>query len=173
MIRLQLIGHRGCGKSSLLRRLESYFPDSSIHFLSLDTLIEKKYKKKISVIFASEGEEGFREKEKATLSEVHKKFSGQSVVLDRGAGCLAPIESPWEALWVRRSVDLSQYQFLNRPSLDGGLKMSPERFESRQKFYNEQASNQYLMTVGWSQPNRYDKKFFQAYFGQATHFENS
>lgn len=66
---LYLVGMMGSGKSSvgdkLARRMGSY------KFLDTDDIIEKATKLKISDIFESEGEEGFREVEAQVLDTVH------------------------------------------------------------------------------------------------------
>lgn len=66
---LYLVGMMGSGKSSvgdkLARRIGSY------KFLDTDDIIEKATKLKISEIFDSEGEEGFRDVESQVLDTVH------------------------------------------------------------------------------------------------------
>jgi len=66
---LYLVGMMGSGKSSvgdkLARRMGSY------KFLDTDDIIEKATKMKISEIFDSEGEEGFRDVESQVLDTVH------------------------------------------------------------------------------------------------------
>jgi len=66
---LYLVGMMGSGKSSvgdtLARRMGSY------KFLDTDNIIEKATKMKITEIFASEGEDGFRDVESQVLDTVH------------------------------------------------------------------------------------------------------
>ena len=62
-----LIGFMGCGKSSVGRRLAKRL---SFQLLDTDERIEKKEKKKISTIFAENGEAHFRRLETETVKEL-------------------------------------------------------------------------------------------------------
>ena len=66
-----LVGHRGVGKSSLLIRLQSYFPKDK--FLDLDREIESRQNKNISEIFKLQGEAKFRQIELETFIEIEKQ----------------------------------------------------------------------------------------------------
>ena len=70
----------GCGKSSLGRSLAS---ELNLTFIDLDSFLEEKYFKTIPQIFAEEGEESFRRKERNVLEEV---CGFDDVILATGGG---------------------------------------------------------------------------------------
>ena len=79
-----LIGHRGVGKTSLLKRMQKYFPQTDLHFFDLDQEISKQYGKSIIHLFQDMGEAQFREIENKIFSDLinhHSKF-----ILSVGAG---------------------------------------------------------------------------------------
>ncbi len=79
-MRIFLIGYMGAGKTtvgkSLARRM-------NLSYIDTDHFIENRYRKKISDIFASEGEECFRDIEHRVLLEV-SEF--ENVVVSTGGG---------------------------------------------------------------------------------------
>lgn len=79
-MRIFLIGFMGCGKSTMGRALASKL---NLTFIDLDTFLEEKYFKTIPQIFAEEGEESFRRKERNVLEEV---CSFDNVILATGGG---------------------------------------------------------------------------------------
>ncbi len=62
------IGHRGVGKSSLLKRHKEYFPE--VRHFDLDFEIENRTGKKIQNIFTEHGEDYFRKIEQETFFEL-------------------------------------------------------------------------------------------------------
>ncbi len=70
----------GCGKSTLGRSLAS---ELNLTFIDLDSFLEEKYFKTIPQIFAEEGEESFRRKERNVLEEV---CGFDDVILATGGG---------------------------------------------------------------------------------------
>ena len=70
----------GCGKSTLGRKLAS---ELNLTFIDLDSFLEEKYFKTIPQIFAEEGEDAFRRKERKVLEEV---CSFDNVILATGGG---------------------------------------------------------------------------------------
>ena len=70
----------GCGKSTMGRSLASQL---NLTFIDLDSFLEEKYFKTIPQIFAEEGEESFRRKERKVLEEV---CSFDNVILATGGG---------------------------------------------------------------------------------------
>ena len=70
----------GCGKSTMGRALASKL---NLTFIDLDSFLEEKYFKTIPQIFAEEGEESFRRKERNVLEEV---CSFDNVILATGGG---------------------------------------------------------------------------------------
>lgn len=79
-MRIYLVGYMGCGKSTIGRKLADLL---SLNFIDLDKYIEERYFKTIPVIFEEEGEKGFREKERLSLSEV-SQF--EDIVVGTGGG---------------------------------------------------------------------------------------
>ena len=82
-MRLFLIGFMGCGKSTMGRALASQL---DLTFIDLDSFLEEKYFKTIPQIFAEEGEDGFRKKERKVLEEVCL-FDDVIVATGGGAPC--------------------------------------------------------------------------------------
>ena len=67
MIRVFLMGFMGAGKTTLGKALAK---DLGISFIDLDQYIERRYMKTVGQIFATKGEQGFREIESRLLREV-------------------------------------------------------------------------------------------------------
>ena len=79
-MRIFLIGFMGSGKSTMGRALAS---ELKLNFIDLDTFLEEKYFRTIPQIFAEEGEDGFRRKERKILEEVS---AFDDVVVATGGG---------------------------------------------------------------------------------------
>jgi len=82
-MRIFLIGYMGCGKSTMGRALAASL---NLTFIDLDTYLEERYFKTIPQIFAEEGEESFRLKERKVLEEV-AAFDQVIVATGGGAPC--------------------------------------------------------------------------------------
>jgi shikimate kinase len=82
-MKIFLIGFMGCGKSTLGRKLSSAL---NLTFIDLDTFLEEKYYRTIPQIFAEEGEDSFRKKERNVLEEV-SMFDDVIVATGGGAPC--------------------------------------------------------------------------------------
>jgi len=82
-MRIFLVGYMGCGKSTIGRKIAATM---GISFVDLDKYIEERYFKSVPLIFAEEGEEGFREKERVSLFEV-SQFEDIVVGTGGGAPC--------------------------------------------------------------------------------------
>lgn len=82
-MRIFLIGFMGCGKSTLGRSLASKL---GLTFVDLDNYLEERYFKTIPRIFAEEGEDAFRRKERKMLEEV-AAFDQVIVATGGGAPC--------------------------------------------------------------------------------------
>ncbi len=82
-MRIYLIGYMGCGKSTIGRKIAALM---GISFVDLDKYIEERYFKSVPAIFAEEGEERFREKERVALHEV-SEFEDVIVGTGGGAPC--------------------------------------------------------------------------------------
>lgn len=84
-----LIGPMGAGKSALGRRIASHF---GLHFVDTDALIEQRTGTSIPIIFDVEGEDGFRAREKAVITEVCA-LHGQ--VIATGGGAVLDVENQY------------------------------------------------------------------------------
>jgi len=82
-MKIFLIGFMGCGKSTMGRELASRL---NLTFIDLDSFLEEKYFRTIPQIFAQEGEEAFRLKERKVLEEV-SMFDNVIVATGGGAPC--------------------------------------------------------------------------------------
>ena len=80
---LSLIGYRGAGKSAIGRRLSLL---AARPFFDLDTEIERRRGRKISLVFAEEGEPAFRDYEQAALQEV--VFGASGAIIATGGGAI-------------------------------------------------------------------------------------
>ena len=80
MTRIMLIGYMGSGKTTIGRQLAMAL---GLQFYDLDWYIEMRYHKKVSEIFAEQGEEYFRDLEQRMLHEV-AEF--EDVVISCGGG---------------------------------------------------------------------------------------
>ncbi len=82
--RIFLTGFMGCGKSTFGRRLARA---TGWDFLDTDHEIERRAGKTVSEIFASEGEERFRELEREVIAEAAASEHDTIVALGGGAVC--------------------------------------------------------------------------------------
>ncbi len=73
----------GSGKSTLGRRLSKH---TGLQFTDMDNFIEERYYKTIPQIFAEEGEEEFRKKERKALEEL-SEFTDIVIATGGGAPC--------------------------------------------------------------------------------------
>ena len=80
MERVYLIGYMGCGKTTIGKRLAKSL---GWDVIDMDSRIENRYRKTIPDIFASEGEESFRKKERFILEELSAL---ENVVVSTGGG---------------------------------------------------------------------------------------
>lgn len=78
-----LIGFMGCGKSTLGRALSAA---SGKQFIDLDNYIEQRFHSNIRDIFATRGEDGFRDLERRMLEEV-SEFEDVIVACGGGTPC--------------------------------------------------------------------------------------
>lgn len=79
-MRIFLIGFMGAGKSALGKGLAA---ELGLKFIDLDKEIEKHFGKDVAAIFASEGEDVFRDTESQKLAEA---IEGDDFVLATGGG---------------------------------------------------------------------------------------
>jgi shikimate kinase len=79
-MRIFLTGYMGCGKSTIGRKVAALL---GINFIDLDKYIEERNFKSVPAIFAQDGEEAFRLKERQALQEV-SQF--EEIVVGTGGG---------------------------------------------------------------------------------------
>lgn len=146
-----VVGHRGTGKTEMMKRLQLYLRDQQVDFVDLDTEIEKKIGKSIRELFLEHGETYFREMERQLFLEILQK-PRQEMYLVLGAGFdLSVIPETVRVLWVKRRTDLDGRIFLNRPRLEPDLSPLEEfrlRADVREQRYRDRADEVYLMPEG-------------------------
>jgi shikimate 5-dehydrogenase/shikimate kinase len=166
--RVALIGHRGVGKSSLLKRVEDYFKaqGQAILCLDLDSEIEKRVGQPIQQIFEMAGEAAFRDYERKTFFEIHQKIASEKnpVFLAMGAGfAVDSIPSEWTALWIRRSTDADGRIFLDRPRLNTKVSATiefRERYDQRQSAFRKRADEILWLDEGLDRADSTEFRFF-------------
>jgi len=135
-----IIGHRGTGKSTFLKRHQSYFPQ--INHVDLDLFIQESEKKPISQIFSDQGESEFRKLEIKYFKELAQK---DEIVISLGAGFLLntidhQILEKFEIIYLSRRTDKDGRVFLNRPRLNKNLSAIEEyliRYSEREPLFRQ------------------------------------
>ena len=90
-MKLFLIGYMGCGKSSLGRRLAHRL---AIDFVDMDKAIEAEAAMTIPQIFATEGEEAFRKREREMITKLGSAEGDQIIATGGGAPCRNKAKRP-------------------------------------------------------------------------------
>lgn len=98
---LVLIGGRGCGKSSIARRLAKR--NKQFVLLSLDALIQYEATASIPEIVAERGWAGFRDLEFAVVERACRFVN--SALLDCGGGVVVDVDEREREVFSRRKVD--------------------------------------------------------------------
>ena len=145
-----LIGHRGVGKTSLLKRIQTYrekagFPKG--HFLDLDKEISRKKKLSIENLFSQFGEAPFRQMEEEVLFELIENQKDPTYIA-LGAGYEGRIPAQALRVWIRRETDDLGRIFLDRPRLNPNLSSLEEFFhrkKEREERYKRQSEGLQLM----------------------------
>lgn len=147
-MRIFLIGFMGSGKTHWGRKLSACL---ELPFLDLDAVIVEKEGKSISDIFAEQGEEYFRTREKEVLEEVTEE--GEAFILSCGGGTpcffnnIEFMKKSGTVVWLNTSIDVLQQRLLkerkSRPLIreidDAELRRFIVRKLSERKMYYEQA----------------------------------
>lgn len=151
-----LIGHRGVGKSLLLRRIKEYYDGygEEITCIDLDQEIETRIGLNISEIFQKYGEDEFRRIELEKFQEIGLEVEKKRihVYIAVGAG-FDPglIPENYRCLWVRRFSDERGRIFFDRPKLDktaGPLAEFQGRFKSRDDGFRRRADRVFFLEEG-------------------------
>lgn len=144
-----IIGHRGVGKTELIKRLQVYEPEADV--IDLDTAIEQKIGRSIRDMFLEHGEAYFREHERQLFLEILQRQHKKTYVV-LGAGFdLSSLPPDIEVLWVRRTTDPHGRIFLDRPRLHPDISPLDEfkkRSVSREEAYRRAATEIYQMPEG-------------------------
>jgi len=158
-----LIGHRGTGKSSLLKRILEYYRlrNKPVRCLDLDDLIVAEEGKEVSEIFVQFGEAYFRRLELETFAEVWSTIqsSKEDVYLAVGAGFAGEIPLGADVLWVRRPTDLAGRIFFDRPPLNAQLKPLADylsRVGEREERYRRMANEHFTLLEGFLELNAWE-----------------
>ena len=125
MKKIFLIGYMGCGKSSLGRRLAKA---GGMEFMDMDSIIEQREGASISDIFHYQGEEYFRDAERALIEELGTAEG--DMVISTGGGAPAwqnnmeLMNSLGATIYLRRTAQqiasrLSPHGRQKRPKLRG------------------------------------------------------
>ena len=163
-----LVGHRGSGKTSLLRRIAVYLKETKIpgRVFDLDEEVSRTVGKSVPQIFSEYGEDKFRELECDTLLNLARthEMSSERVFLAVGAGYSGELPVPQSyqphshCIWVRRSTDSLGRIFMgqDRPRLDprtSPIREYLSRFNERQNRYRKWADSELWVPEGFEKPN--------------------
>lgn len=154
-----LIGHRGTGKTALLKRWKIYQPEAVT--FDLDEEIEKLTGLSVVDFFHKNGEAEFRIQE-VKIFESLLELEAKTQVIACGAG-FNLTELPQEAhvIWVRRDSDSKGRIFTDRPRLNASLAPLDEyhrRFYSREPLYMSVADQIYTVPEGLQSPDLEEKE---------------
>jgi len=112
-----VIGHRGVGKSTFLKRIKQYFPE--VLCFDLDLLIEKKIGQTVSEIIQKKGIEYFRDQESEMVQNLEAKSRSEDhdLWVAVGAGYEGTFSAESRVLHLRRETSKLGRIFLDRPRL--------------------------------------------------------
>jgi len=110
MERIFLIGYMGSGKTTMGKMLAQKM---NFVFVDMDAMIEEKYHKTVSQIFAEMGQDKFREIERQCLHEA-AEFQNTIIATGGGAPCF-----------------FDNMEFMNSKGLTIYLKMTPQQLATR------------------------------------------
>jgi shikimate kinase len=139
-----IIGHRGVGKTSFLKRYGHLFSKT----FDLDAEIEKRAQKKIPEIFEAQGEASFRALEEQSLRALSEELKDEtSAMIVLGAGyCSSFWPESFKCLWLQRDSDQFPRFFLDRPFVGTS---DPINFEKnfREREIRYQAKADFVWTL--------------------------
>ena len=146
MRRIILIGYMGSGKTTVGRALAK---ELDMPFYDLDWYIESRMRKKVSQIFAEQGEEGFRRIERNMLHEV-AEFENVVISCGGGTPCffdnMEYMNSQSQVVWLKASPEVLHKHLLmgkgDRPLLKGKtpdelIAFIREQLQYREQFYSK------------------------------------
>ncbi len=140
MNNIVLIGMPGSGKTTVGRSLARVM---RMHFVDADEKLEADTGRKISGIFASDGEDAFRDLESKVLAECAQM---QNTVISTGGGAVLREENMkclaqnGRIVWLNRAVsDLFSTNLTNRPLIAQDKNRIYQLFEQREPLYRKYA----------------------------------
>lgn len=161
-----IVGHRGVGKSTFLRRLKGYFENVEVDCVcfDLDEEIERSEQMSVREIFEKKGEAHFRklEQEKANQLCQRDESDRRPVFVAVGAGFKGPFPDETQVLWLRRETDRDGRVFFDRPLLDPSKKPLQDylsRFPDREYFYSQTCDEQLMMPEGFEREAPWEESF--------------
>ena len=153
MKRIVLIGYMGSGKTTVGKALAK---DIGLPFYDLDWYIESRMRKKVSQIFAEQGEEGFRRIERNMLHEV-AEFEDVVISCGGGTPCFFDnidyLNQQAQVIYLKATPEVLHKHLLmgkgDRPLLKGKspeqlIQFIREQLEKREPFY---AKARYILDV--------------------------
>lgn len=146
-----VVGHRGTGKSELMKRLQLYLAGQEIEFVDLDSEIESKSGKPLRELFLEHGEPYFREMERQLFLESLQKAQREMFIVVGAGFDVSSIPESVRVIWVKRTTDLDGRIFLDRPRLNADVSPLEEyakRAVTREAHFAERADEIYLMPEG-------------------------
>ena len=146
MKRIVLIGYMGSGKTTVGKALAK---EIGLPFYDLDWYIESRMRKKVSQIFADQGEEGFRRIERNMLHEV-AEFEDVVVSCGGGTPCFFDnmdyLNQQAQVVYLKADPEVLHKHLLmgkgDRPLLKGKtpdelIQFICEQLEKREPFYTK------------------------------------
>ena len=146
MKRIVLIGYMGSGKTTVGRALAK---EIGLPFYDLDWYIESRMRKKVSQIFAEQGEEGFRRIERNMLHEV-AEFENIVISCGGGTPCFFDnmdyLNQQAQVVYLKAQPEVLHKHLLmckgDRPLLKGKtpdelIQFIREQLEKREPFYSK------------------------------------
>ncbi len=146
MKRIILIGYMGSGKTTVGRALAK---ELGLPFYDLDWYIESRMRKKVSQIFAEQGEEEFRRIERNMLHEV-AEFEDVVISCGGGTPCFFDnmdyMNSQSQVVWLKATPEVLHKHLLmgkgDRPLLKGKtpdelIAFICEQLQQREPFYSQ------------------------------------
>ena len=146
MKRIVLIGYMGSGKTTVGRALAK---EIDLPFYDLDWYIESRMRKKVSQIFAEQGEEGFRRIERNMLHEV-AEFENIVISCGGGTPCFFDnmdyLNQQAQVVYLKAQPEVLHKHLLmgkgDRPLLKGKtpdelITFIRQQLESREPYYNK------------------------------------
>ena len=141
MKNIVLIGMMGCGKSTIGTLLAEQLDRT---FVDTDTLIEEREGRSISEIFATDGEDYFRDQELGISEELARQ---QDLIIACGGGlpmkpdCIGSLKYSGTVIWLRRDPGetYDTMEVSGRPLAQQGREAFLARFAQREPIYREWA----------------------------------